>query len=157
MVTLFRVRYFRLLLPSRLTLLGSESKSHLLGGQTVLNNINAIDKRSPPIPRNMPERKTILNVSHVCISGLSLSLVNVEVSSDLALWSTSRQLVRHIPLSGHPVSGLTFTLDMRDLEPQRSLGAQTWRKVDAWDGDGIVRWVPGCTGRANCAARRAQR
>lgn len=32
------------------------------------------------------------------------------------------QLVRHIPLSAHPVSDLTLTLDVRDLEPQRSLG-----------------------------------
>lgn len=43
----------------------------------------------------MPERKTILNVSHVCISSFSLSLVNVEVfSSDLALWSASRAPAR---------------------------------------------------------------
>lgn len=67
------------------------------------------------------------------------------------------QLVRHLRLSAHPVSDPTLTLDMRDLEPQRSLGAQTWRKEDVWDGDGVVRWVPGCTGSANCAARRARR
>lgn len=71
----------------------------------------------------MPERKTILNVSHVCISGLSLRLVYAEVfSSDLGLWSASRQFVRHIPLSAHPVSDLTFTLDVHELASQRSLG-----------------------------------
>lgn len=59
----------------------------------------------------------------MCVSlAFSLSLYNVDVFSDLALWSASRQLVRHMPLSAHPVSDPTFTIDVRELEPQRSLG-----------------------------------
>lgn len=82
-VTLIYVHcYLRILLSSCLTLLGSESK---LGGQTVQTDINAINKRSSPIPGNMPERKMIWDVSHVRISGLSLRLVYAEVLSDLAL------------------------------------------------------------------------
>lgn len=91
-VTLIYVHcYLRILLSSCLTLLGSESK---LGGQTVQTDINAINKRSSPIPGNMPERKTIWDVSHVRISGLSLRLVYAEVLSDLALWSASRAAAR---------------------------------------------------------------